>query len=152
MKPSLIQYISARDWPLKVYFSLWATFGVVVALTLCQPTLTLFSDWKYFLLFAVSVLLAPALFFFLSLLFAVIFVVPFYRIADRINGAPFRIGDHVRILSGPHQGRLVKIYELWESRQQIRVDLDPNARKEVTDIFSYIEVCRDARANEKDIG
>ena len=66
-------------------------------------------------------------------------------IAGKLNGAPFHESETVRILRGPYRDRVVNIYELWPSRQQVRVWLDEQHKKNVTDVFSYHEVCRDVK-------
>ena len=49
----------------------------------------------------------------------------------------------VLILAGSHRGRLVRVYEVWSERGQVRVDLDEQAKRDFQDIFSFLEVCRD---------
>jgi hypothetical protein len=59
-----------------------------------------------------------------------------------LNGAPFHAGDMVHILVGPHRDRMVRIYDVWGPRSQVRVELGEQEKKEVTDVFWNIEVCR----------
>ena len=66
-----------------------------------------------------------------------------YEYGARLNGAPFSVGDRVRILVGPHRDRVVEIYELWDERLQVRVNLDPESKDKVKDVFSYNEICRE---------
>lgn len=143
MKPSRMQYIFAKDWPLKAYFSVAAMLGLWAAVATCQPSMALFSDWLYLLLFIVSIVVTPVLAFFLSLPCAWMVIGPLYYLRARLNGAPFHIGDRVRILVGPHQDRTVQVYEVWAERRQVRVDLDAQTEKDVTDVFSFTQVCRE---------
>lgn len=131
---------------MKGYFGLWAIFGVVVAVSTCQPSRAVLTDWIYWLLFIVSIVVAPLLFAFLSVPVSFIVLVPLYYLGDRLAGAPFRVGDHVKILVGPHCGRIVEIYDVWDSRRQIRVGLDPESEKDVRDVFSFTQVCREKSA------
>src|SRR5262245_38860048 len=68
---------------------------------------------------------------------------PVYWIASRLQGAPFHDGDHVWVLVGQHKGTLTHVYEVWMERGQVRVDLGPDAKEKVTDVFGWVEVCRD---------
>jgi hypothetical protein len=143
MNPGPLQYFVAKGWPSRIWGVAVGIAGVVLAVVACEPSRSAFQDWRYCLLFVVAVLVAPVLSFFVSLPLAVIFVSPIYSLAARMNGAPFRIGDSVRILSGPYRDRIARVYEIWEPRDQVRLDLDADARKKVTDVFSYTQVCRE---------
>jgi hypothetical protein len=80
--------------------------------------------------------------FFLALCPGVIVLGPLMLAIRRINGAPFDVGDQVMILSGKHAGRVVRVYQLWEERAQVRVELGDAERKAVTDVYSETQVCR----------
>jgi hypothetical protein len=58
------------------------------------------------------------------------------------NGYFLRKDDWVRILVGPYRGRVFRVYEVWAQRGQVRVEIDEQSRKEVTDVFSEAEICR----------
>ena len=60
----------------------------------------------------------------------------------KINGGPFRKGDKVRVLGGRYRDQIGLIYEEWEVREQVRVDLGPEARHRVKDVFCSVELCR----------
>lgn len=144
VKPSLLQKIFAKNWPMKAYFFVAASLGVCVAVVACQPSAAMFHDWGYLLLFIISVVLAPVLFIFLSMPCSFIVRHPLFLLSAKLNGAPFHIGDRVCILVGPHLGRVVQIYEIWSERGQVRVELNEQTREEVKDVFSYNEVCRES--------
>jgi hypothetical protein len=67
---------------------------------------------------------------------------PFYRMAIRRHGAPFHPGDSVRILRRPHRNEICRIYAVWEERDEVRVELGEKEKKEVTDVFSFLQVRR----------
>jgi hypothetical protein len=67
---------------------------------------------------------------------------PLYRWWATKNGAPYRVGDEVLILAGAHRGRSARVYEAWSDRGEVRVELGENERRDVTDVFSNVEVCR----------
>jgi hypothetical protein len=146
MKPKPIHYFFAKDWPIKGYFGAWAVAGVVMVVSECQPSRAMLGDWSYCALFIMALLVAPIFFAFLSIPVAFLFLGPFYHLGDRLAGAPFRVGDRVRILVGPHRDRVVEVYAVWDSRRQIRVWLDAELEKKVRDVFSFTQVCRENAA------
>jgi hypothetical protein len=142
MKPSRTQYIFARNWPLKACWLAVTIVSVSVAASVCQPNKAFFHDWIYTSLFLVSVLLAPILGFFLSLPFTWLVIDPLYNFRATLNGAPFRPGDRIRILVGPCRGQVVRVYDVWDSRKQVRVALDEYTAHE--GVFSFTQVCRES--------
>ena len=70
----------------------------------------------------------------------------FWRYRARVNGSPFSTGDHVRILVGPHAENVVTVYEVWEERGQVRVSLGEQAKRELKDVFGYLQVCTEKPA------
>jgi hypothetical protein len=101
----------------------------------------MFKDWRYVLLFAVCVFVAPVLGFFLGLPLAFVVIGPLYRLQAWRNGAPFRPGDHVRVLVGPHCGRVTQVREHWQGNS-LRVELGPEAEKAFQDIFSPTQLLK----------
>ena len=93
--------------------------------------------------FSVWAVLAAFFTFLLGSCLGMIFLWPLiWRLGLRFNGAPFQEGDSVQILIGPHRGFVTRIYELWPTRGQVRVDLGEQAKKEVKDVFLDVQVCR----------
>lgn len=69
-------------------------------------------------------------------------------ICRRINGAPFKVGDHATILTGPKKGTTANIYELVRGQGGDlipRLDLGPEARKQNLDLFSDYTLLRRPR-------
>ena len=133
----------ARDWPTKAFFGLAALFGLWAAVSACQPSAAMFRDWQFVLLFVVSIIVAPVLACFLSLLVGFFFLGPIYHWRATLNGAPFHVGDRVRILVGPHRDRVVQVYAVWIERSQVCVELDELSKTEAKDVFSFTQVCRE---------
>lgn len=75
-----------------------------------------------------------------------VFLRALWHILARINGAPFRNGDVVQIRVGEHRGRVATVYEEWKQRGEVRVDLGERAKKDLKDVFSYVELCRESQA------
>ena len=63
-------------------------------------------------------------------------------IITSMNGAPFQEGDIVQVLVGEYQGQVGRVYEEWNDRKQVRVDLGDQAKKDLKDIFSFNKICR----------
>ena len=61
-------------------------------------------------------------------------------IVARHQGRPFEIGDKVAVLTGRERGTVTTVYEIWDTRGEVRVDLGPEARDAATDVFSEVEV------------
>jgi hypothetical protein len=68
--------------------------------------------------------------------------IPLYRLATKRHGAPFKPGDVVRVLRGPHHGKVLNVYEVWNERDQVRLDLGETEKKNVTDVFTVLSVQR----------
>ena len=67
---------------------------------------------------------------------------PFYKLAAKLHGAPFQPGDWVRILRGQYRNQIVRVYDVWSDRDQVRVDLGEKAKQDVTDVFSLLQIRR----------
>ena len=66
----------------------------------------------------------------------------FYPLVSWLAGAPFSVGDRVMILRGPRKRRVAEVYEVWESRGQVRLSLSKEESGDVADVFSENEVYR----------
>jgi hypothetical protein len=115
--------------------------GLVLAVLACKPSLELFKDWQYGLLFLVAIVAAPTLGFYLSLPCAFLVLGPLYWIQERRNGGPFKPGDRVRILAGPHRGVLTTVCSTWQGGR-LRVELGREAKATYTDVFSPTQLLR----------
>jgi hypothetical protein len=142
---SPIRYVFARDWPLKGYLVVSAGSCLAAAVHACQPSIALFKDWRYALLFLVATVVAPVLGFFLALPFASIVIGPFYHFQAWRNGAPFRPGDRVRILVGPHRDRITRVRSRWQG-DSLRVELGPEEDETFNDIFSPTQLLSEPNA------
>ena len=71
----------------------------------------------------------------------------FYPLVSKLAGAPFSVGDRVIILRGRRKRRVAEIYEIWDSRGQVRLRLSDDEREAVADVFSYYEVMKTKEPN-----
>jgi len=63
-----------------------------------------------------------------------------FKIIERLNGGPFKVGDAVNVYGGPFDGQTAVIYELWEARGQVRVDAGPQAKFDVSDVVNVVQI------------
>src|ERR1041384_2223589 len=138
MKPSPMQYIFSKDWPVKAYFSVLVIISIVLSIFALGRgsfhPISVLSDWQFLLL-----ILLCSISVFFALLRTTSFVLnPIYNWGAKLNGAPFHIGDRVCILVGPYRGHVVRVYSI-ESKQ-LRVELGEQAKKDGTDVFSFTKV------------
>ena len=68
--------------------------------------------------------------------------------AYRRHGAPFKAGDWVRILKGPRQGQSVQIYDVWDERASVRVDIGEKEKTDVTDVVGYLDIQKAERSEQ----
>ncbi|MGI5868874.1 MAG: hypothetical protein ACOX9C_05470 [Kiritimatiellia bacterium] len=144
MKPAAYHYIVART----AHISMAMGVAIAIALTLfvLNAEGALVPDLGVWLWVLVAMILAGLI----GLIFGVIVIWQMLLSlpAARIQGWPFRVGDEVVILTGPHKDATTTIYEIWEERGQVRVDLGEELKEEVKDVFCAVEVCR-KRGNER---
>jgi len=146
MKPSRAQYFFARRWLFNAWLIAVPLLCMIVAVRAAGTSSATLAQWPTLLRLCGLVLLASLLGYFLALLLGSFVFGPVYYARGQRNGAPFRNGDLVHILVGPHRDRVVRVYEVWASRDQVRVDLGELERKDVVDVFSYFEICREGDA------
>ena len=127
MKKFVIRRLLAKNW-------FWITAFVVIAIGFTLTFITI--DFLGNLHFLIKLFLAAMFSVFIS--HTVLRIFRFLIV--KINGAPFKVGDFVRILNGPYRNQLVEVDEVWKERKQVRVNLNGIATKKNEDIFSNIEI------------
>jgi hypothetical protein len=142
VKPIKIKYLLAHGFAL-------STWGGSVLLTdwvvsICYPAIDLIGKGRLSRWYLLSVLVGVLVAIPLGWILGGVILWPLVSSVGRtVNGAPYAKGDQVRILIGAHRDRLVRVYEVWPSRHQVRVELDEQAKMTVKDVFMYNEVCRE---------
>ncbi len=155
--PTQAQYFFASRWlnriivqviflPLLVGFPL--CFAYAKAVLLARAYSPLSEIWNL-LRVGFFVLIALMLGFLIalvaaSLLAGILWLLyhPLYKARCVVNGAPFVIGDQVRILVGRHKNRIVRIYGTWRD-DSVRVELSKAEEQKFDDIFTPIELLRE---------
>jgi hypothetical protein len=138
-----VQRFIAEDWPIRLWMGI---VPVAVPAAVCwylAPLPWLVSHWLNLVVFTGVLLLAWGVGWFAAIIPGWLLLGPLYYTQEWRNGAPYRVGDYVRVLVRRHRGRVVRVYDLWAERHQVRVELGDEERERVTDVFSYVEVCRE---------
>jgi len=137
MKPTRSQYVLAHSPAICICAGALALAVFVGWKLLESPTLLL--DTSFLSWFIVETLVSLAL----GVILSGLFISPFVcTLAGKLNGAPFQVGDLVQILTGEHRDRIARVYEVWEERRQLRIELSEQEGKDVTDVFDYFQICR----------
>ena len=116
---------------------------VIAAVRASGVTTAALRDLSSFIWLVGIILVSALLGFFSALLSGWFIFGPLYFTRGQKNGAPFSVGDRVRILVGAHRDAVVRVYQVWESRNQVRVELGEQEKKDTKDVFSYYQVCRE---------
>src|SRR5688500_16701358 len=106
VKHTFSRGLFANDWPIKIFLPIGPILFTVAALLIFNPSPRSFTDWISFVDSGYPVLLAALLGFFCGVLFTPFVIAPLYEKQAKRNGAPFQVGDRVRILAGRHRGRV----------------------------------------------
>lgn len=99
-------------------------------------------SWQVVLLLALGLIPSTLLGYFLGMLTCWPLIRP---LCSKYNGAPFRIGDQVMILSGLHKGTVAAIYEISPGQggwNLVRLKLGAEYEEKFTDIFEEYSVLR----------
>lgn len=128
-KPSSMQRFFARSWPWQLAF--WGG-SLGAGILLLAPSYSRRTG-------SIVTILAAAM---SGALITAFFLHILWRLRAWLNGAPFRKGDVVQILAGKHQGRIARVYDEWIERNEVRVDVGKQAKRDVEDVFSFVEISR----------
>lgn len=143
MKPVFHHYIVAHTARISILIGMIVT----VALALSEAHIHETWLWEWPLFWRMFLVTIPAAG--IGYLTGVLFLWPVLgRIALWIQGWPFQEGDEVVLLAGKNRGRMAQVYEVWESRGQVRVELGKQARRKCTDVFCAVLVTRAKGRNE----
>jgi hypothetical protein len=143
-----VQRFFAQNWPVRLWMGIVPFTMPAVVCWLVRPVPWLLAHWLNIPMFAGILILAWVLGWYVAILVGWFVLGPLYYGQALRNGAPFRVGESVRLLTGPHAGRVVRVYEIWAERNEIRVDLGEQARDRVEDVYAYVQVCREAQLHQ----
>ncbi len=94
---------------MKLWLSAWTLATTMIAISTCEPSRALLSDWRILLAFVMVVIISPVLGFFLGVLAGSVMLPPLYELREWMNGGPFKTGDSVQILIGPYKGHPLEV-------------------------------------------
>lgn len=142
MRPTGRHYFYARNWPAR----LWAGTGLVLGLAGGGAVAFLSIDpaaplWWTMLRGAFDVAVCVALGWAVALVVGFPVIGPLYFSRYAAHGAPFRPGDWVEVLVGPHQGKVVRVRTAWQ-HDDVRVDLGTAAAERFEDVFGPLALIR----------
>lgn len=143
MPPSRLQYFFAQPWLSNTWLVTVPSICVVVAVRASGASFASLTDWSSALWLVGIIALAFPFGYLLALVSGCLVFPPLFRRCGLRNGAPFQKGDSVRILVGRNRDKVVRVYEVRESWNQVRVALSEQDQKNETDVFSDYEVCRE---------
>ncbi|OPZ88046.1 MAG: hypothetical protein BWY76_00157 [bacterium ADurb.Bin429] len=109
-----LQVFFAQRWlPLVWFVPITISFGYFGAIMSFEYAQDHQFHFLYVLLIPVHITAAALMGFFIAILTYVfpltILMHPFVSFRERINGAPFNVGDQIRIIAGPYRNRVTRI-------------------------------------------
>ncbi len=143
MRPTRAQRLVARNLPGTLL--LWTgTIAISGCLALALLPFLLFEPGAWSILrFAFMLIVAVPLAFLVSLVAASIVIPPMYHWRGRLNGAPYAVGDHVRILAGSYLGRVVRVLHPRPESDAVIVVLGEQDGEPITEYLGTFQVCRE---------
>lgn len=137
MKPAFHHYLLAHTATFSIIIGVVGAIGLVIRFLADEGALV--GEWPVVGWILLAMIPAAALGYVVGSAFIWNILA---QIAARIQGWPFAEGDEVVILSGPNKDRVARIYEVWEPRGQVRLDLGEEARIAVKDVYCAVAVTR----------
>lgn len=143
MKPSFIHYVLAHTAGISA--GIGAIGGVALLIQILREADALISDAATIMWSIVAAVPMAAM----GWVFGMAFIWKILgRLAARVQGWPFQVGDEVWILSGVHANVTARIYAVWDERGQVKLDLGEDAKNQVADVFCAVTVCRTKTQNK----
>ena len=109
MKTTALQIFFAEDWLGKAWIASFVLSAVTVMIVHLLPTFAILGISFSSVLLGFSILVGGAIAYLVSLIAGSCILPPFYRLRERLNGAPFMRGDTVEVLKKPHRGRIAQV-------------------------------------------
>lgn len=141
-QPTRLQIFFAQNWPIRAWLTITPVIVVVLAVNACEPSLALCQSWQAVGFYLIVLIISPLLGYFGAVLAGVFIFGPMYYSRGLLNGAPFKEGDVVQILAGPHRGSVTTVYSCWQG-DSVRVRLGPKEEEEFKDVFQPTQLLRE---------
>ena len=137
MKPAMHHYLLAHTATISIVIGIVGALGIM--LFALHEEGALIAEWPV----VGWILLAAIPIAGIGYILGIVFIWTILGgIAARIQGWPFSNGDKVIILAGKHKGTVTTVYEVWEPRGQVRLELGSAAKDAVTDVLFAVAVTR----------
>ena len=141
MKPTHLQRLFASKWLLRAWFVSTSVAAAALCLAGSGFRIEHVKDLPLLGWYLLITPLAAALGIILGVFPGVIFVAPLLHVRGLFNGAPFREGDTVQVITGPHAGTVTRVYSGWQG-DSVRIDLGGVAAETYADVVSPTEILR----------
>ncbi len=143
MSPRLLNRVCAHPVAISWVLGACVVDAAAIALLSKEVTLTtLVSDAQAGLFLALGLIPATLLGYFAGMFTCWPVIRP---VCSRFNGAPFKAGDHVMILSGHLKGSVAGVEEITAGQggwDVVRLDLGPDRRRNFTNTFEEYALFR----------
>jgi len=146
MRPTTLNKVCARPVAVSWFLGacgLDATIVVLLSKEVSVSSIT--SDWRASLFLVLALIPGTLLGYFAGMFTCWPFVRP---ICSRFNGAPFRVGDQVMILSGPLSGGSAEVEDITPGQGGwgvVWLDLGPERRRRFSNIFEQYSLLKISR-------
>lgn len=141
MEPTRWQRFFASGWPEFLWVVGGALIGVVVGLNSTEFRPGILLEWPTNVWIGLVILLSAITGFYLAVFPGMLIILPLFLERNRINGAPFEVGDCVQIIRGKYAGLITIVYSKWQG-DGVRVDLGEEAKDSLEDIFGPSQLMR----------
>ena len=105
----------------------------------------MFHSWQTAGSFLIVLVISPVLGYLTAIVLGAFILAPFYQARGHLNGAPFKVGDVVQILVGPHRGTVTTVYSAWQGNA-VRVKLGSEEEKTFKDVMQPAQLLREGIA------
>jgi hypothetical protein len=147
-QPTRMQQFFAQQWPGRIWNAVIPLMVAVATVRATGFSFELLADW-YTALWSVGIfILGLLLGYFVAILIGWPILGPIYYDRELKNGGPFKVGDTVQILAGPHKGRIARVYSTWQGNS-VRVELGEEAAMRFEDIFQPIQILKEEDAEQQ---
>jgi hypothetical protein len=130
MKTTALQIFFAEDYLSKAWIATFVLSAVTVMTAYLFPTFAILGISFSSVLLGFSIIVGGAVAYLVSLIAGSCVLPPFYRLRERLNGAPFKKGETVEILKKPYRGRIALVDSPGDSQYGASVhfiDADSNS-------------------------
>lgn len=139
VKPTRIQVFFASGWPVRAWFVVVPTAICVLTLNAFEVTPAMLLAWPGAAWAALTAILSWVVGFLIAVVMGGPVLGSIYIVREHMNGGPFKIGDRVLVIGGPHRGRVGLVYSPWQG-DTVRVDVGEEAKEAFKDIFMGAEL------------